>query len=496
MLEELNENFASELYDRDSRSMTNICRIVFDYQNPIGINSLMQQTELTRQTIYKYIREINKIYSNIKHSGPIISNINGQYFFNGSHLDYAELFLEIISNTVLTKFAIALINKPSIDFKEFCYENFISQSTVRRLIGNINIHLEKFAISITVKNNSISIEGNEAKIRYIFATYFWRTFRGLYWPFDMIDKISVINFIDALEKKFHFKIKSGQKMELIYIITVNICRAKNEHSIDSVVSFNNYFMVNFLSELEDNFEQISKNFFSVPKTDLKFILIWFATLPQFYSINGSATLFLESLKNNNVQTESAKFIEIITKSSPASLKLTAEQYNELLLALICGRLSIEMFGNLTFTISDLNLNKYTNILAPSYLKRITMLLIKTHPSIDKSLLHALAIRYGWALSLFMPIHRFERTINIYLDTDILINLENQMKNQLRSILCNFFNIKIDTDINRLNRADLILTTSFLFDSLPANTPKIQIHPQLSSKEMNVIIEFCEDFIKL
>ena len=161
--------------------------------------------------------EMNEIiYGLIEKSVPEIEAISrGQYIFRGNKIDYFRVRGQIVNDEPMMNLAKEFLTHKEVDFSNFCTENFMSESTLRKYIRNANELLIPLGIRINICQGNVRIVGNEASIRYCLVSLFWRYFRGIYWPFKEVERETLDRFISSLTSVSE-GISYGKRLQLTY----------------------------------------------------------------------------------------------------------------------------------------------------------------------------------------------------------------------------------------------------------------------------------------
>lgn len=138
---------------------------------------------------------------------------------------------------------------------ELANKLYVSESTLYRLVNQINTHLDKYDINILT--NPCRVVGNEKHIRYFYYQYFAEKYSRLEWPYEIVDEEA---FDQLLMFFINFtKIKADSAHYNIFKLTsaVNFIRFEKHHFIDiDDVQINFDEIIPQLSDFSDVLQEI------------------------------------------------------------------------------------------------------------------------------------------------------------------------------------------------------------------------------------------------
>lgn len=482
------------LCSKDIQHRFKILSSIYQHISGNNIDELTEVTKLSRKTIYKYIQIINS-NSQLLLEKDIISSDNNLYWFNGNKVDFVTLRLDLFKNTTPIKLIEALLQNSSVNVYQFCLENFVSESTLKKNLRVFNSFMASLNIKLKVQKNEIYLIGDEAKIRYCFASFFWRIFTGVRWPFktlnkDKLDKVTSVLFTNVANE-----ITESKKEVLQYLIAVNILRASSGHNInlDSLPEYSHS-----LTNNNQFFYQISQKLmeiFSLSTTEIQFIVLNFYIFPEFHIISEKMPSTLKSLNyySPNSYNSIINFKNSIQNQLP-SVRLEFNDENLFLATLISGRIAFDLFKEIYFHIYDLDFIKFFKGEFPALLPTIQEIVTQNNKNISRGQLKSLVFRYAQAYLICFPPQNFEPKINILLITDLPIYIENLLIKNITLLLSSKYNFDLKTFKQKNKIPDLILTTDVITKE-NVDSPTLYISHHLSQLDSHAITIMCGNIAK-
>lgn len=120
----------NQLFSKEVKIQLKILNAFYLNYEGFTIEGLSEKIDISSKTIYKYIKELNKIsFSSTSKSVISISKKNSNYQFVCSKIDFLTLRYQIIESTEAIKLIWALLSYSSVTFYDFCTANYVSEST-------------------------------------------------------------------------------------------------------------------------------------------------------------------------------------------------------------------------------------------------------------------------------------------------------------------------------------------------------------------------------
>ncbi|TYC48361.1 hypothetical protein ESZ50_09120 [Weissella muntiaci] len=451
---------------------------------------------IERRSVLNNVDKINSIIDTISSSIPIpkIIKVEKKFFFEGSSLDAQRIIMQLIGQSTLANLCIRIVNQKSVSTEQFMAERFISSAAFYRMLQKLNDYLTPLGIHIINKRGILTVIGNEREIRYILTGFLWRIYRGVTWPFVSITQNEVKAVTNKLIESLGININNAKRDELMYILAVNILRHRNGSTISNkeLPNYSNKLINSLLNKQYTQFKKLMTPLMDEQNNDLIFIFIWLASLPELYLSNNLVFSFYEAL--THVEPDIVKgidsFIDAVQK-----IKNDLNLYKEKLFlsTIISSRIAADLFPQLTFIISSVNIYEYKDRFAPSLIPVIQRFL-ETDSTLDNIQKHTLAFKYSNAFALVLPINIFEPKINIYIETDFPIYIDVQIKKELYALLSTTYNIAI-RESPKLPECDLAINFNLSANSSDSEgIPRIYTHVHMSDGEKNQILEQCRKIL--
>ncbi|WKF72350.1 helix-turn-helix domain-containing protein [Lactococcus lactis] len=469
------------------------------YRNVDGftVESLATKTTLSSKTIYKYLRDINKLSSN--YYGEICVNIspnNNNYYFQGDKIKFLTLRFLIIESCASIQLLLALIPKSSVNKYEFCSRFYLSESTLKNYIRAINSLLEYLDIRLTTRKNEIYLVGDEVIVRYCFSSILWRTYNGLKWPFEsFFSTKKLLELNKLLYKNPELTISLGKQSIFLTQMAVNILRVKSSHIITEQQ------LPIYTKELTKDFQYLKefkkalKEEFYFRDVEINFIILNLYLSPEQLGIYSRNLLTFTILKNKNLPAfnSSKQFIEIVQKKYPL-WDADSTKGQIFIAAVLSAHIATDIYKKACFNMQDLDLINFASNEFPLLLPSINNITRSINPTLPEDIIKPLAFQLTKAYLLsFSPIS-FEPQINILLATDSPNFVERGTISQINSIFKYKYNLNISTDPSEISNIDLVISTG-LYPGMPKDISTIYVFPQIIERDAQKIKEACEKIYK-
>lgn len=190
---------------------------------------IAQKLNLTYQQTYHHLNELNREIqqANPKQHSILIKNsgINtGKLLLS---LDEYRYFL--LQSSIPFRFMQYITNENTPSLERFCDEMFISRSTLSRKIKPLTEFLHQFNIRISY--TTMSLVGDETKIRLLLFYLMWLGTRGIVWPFAF-PKSELEFFKKRFTRFFSLDTTFVGKKELEFFLAVSYGRMKRHFYVD------------------------------------------------------------------------------------------------------------------------------------------------------------------------------------------------------------------------------------------------------------------------
>ncbi len=404
-----------------------------------------------------------------------------------NNIDFGLFLIHLTSNTTIYKLFYSIFTETFISTKKFAYENFLSETTVRRQITKMREAIKPYQLSFT--RSEVHVVGNEIQIRFFMNMAFWRLFAGKVWPFSQVDEKHLQYVVTKLLKKINLELSIVQKQQIIYFLAVGTIRRRNGHFIPFNSSWEELLMNN--SSYSIFKKHISEFTPTIKLHDgeisfLYFLIIIQSKTPQI------TPLLLSNYRTNHVNNTRLfqanklfieKFEAEISPIPAAKKRLFAlTSFSDHLFASLTTNFSTGISGSkfLPFTQNKLvNLKSKINHL-------LDTLYEESHDPIFLEKKY-LAPKYALLLNLFSSLHIFEREIKVRIETDMSYIMNKNIARELKAAFMNKFNLRF-IEIDSEEEVDLILTNIPLERLMNhhAHSKIVSIHRELAPRDLNLI----------
>ncbi len=182
---------------------------------------IAQKLNLTYQQAYHHLNELNREIQQV-------NDEQGSILIKNSGIDADKLVLSLdeyryflLQESIPFRFIQYILNHEHPSLDEFCDEMFISRSTLSRKIKALTEFLRNYNIRISY--TTMSLVGNETKIRLVLFYLMWLGTRGLIWPFTFSEK-SLEYFDQHFTKYFSLSGTFMGRKELQYFYAITQAR--------------------------------------------------------------------------------------------------------------------------------------------------------------------------------------------------------------------------------------------------------------------------------
>lgn len=485
-------NYMEYLFSKDTYQQLLILKALFNNSEGMDIENLTTIINVDRRTIYNHLNFINKICEKYHHSGNIIVSKKWKYYFSGNKIDYYNLRSYLLEPESLLKLSELFLNNSAVNFTNFCRENFIGESTLKKKISKVNLLLKSTGLKIVIRKNFISILGEERIIRYCLISLLWRVYRRTRWPFKLLEEKTIDSLVSSIVLDGR-KISYGKRKQLSFYLAVYLSRVKTNHLIleEHLPNYSTQLILknNYLSKLSDTI----KKFFEIPDKEVAFILLTFYTFPESYNYFQDTASTLVLLKNFSEQSYNSliKFVNYIELKHPKWDK-NAPSSSLFWSVLISGRIFVDIFGDIYFNSSAVRIFKHANTESPHLLPSIKKEIQTIEPNLSKNTLKSLTLRYAQAYILEFSPQDFEPEIKILLLTDVALYIDMITQERIENLLHDKYNYTLERNF-AIGKPDLILSTGLIEDKYK-RSKVIYINSEVNKKDVENIFKSCKEIL--
>ncbi|AEJ24188.1 hypothetical protein WKK_06590 [Weissella koreensis KACC 15510] len=500
MPEEFIKHFAADIYSSDIHHQGYILKIIADHHHGMDISAIQEYFQLSRRTIYKYIESINEVAKlaeenetdeNI-HYGEIKKE-NNLYYFTGNQINFQYLFCKIIDKSIAMIISKQFLVNREINVKQFCYDNYISETALRRNISKFNSYMKKYGVSILISKGSLTLNGDSIKIRFGLATFLWRNYRGLQWPFANISQKSMRNLALRIGTIYSINFNEGKLNELMYIFGTNLSQIIVNNFIDPKEINQDLLDLLILDDRDQELYDYLNNNFDLNDTELNFVILWFKAMSDAYSSGNRAQVIFGKLKalNHPFYKKIVKYIMAVEGRTNVKIDFSTPAGELFLATVIAGQFHLNLFHDLSLTVSNIDMDHFGNNMDAGLFHGISELTRPNNTDLTEDELHTSIMFNAMAFLLIFPHHYFDPKINILVKMDATSFAEQIFTIHVKEILDPYFNIEIFTQktMGYVVKPDVLVSTALFVDKSIDPDHQIFIKPQLDFNDSLYLREF-------
>ncbi|EHU9667826.1 helix-turn-helix domain-containing protein [Enterococcus faecalis] len=464
-MEILDTFFGSEV-----KKELDLLRLLYHKKNFIRIETLSQLLQMDRRSINKYYESlINKPYVLANNCSHIFSAERGKgYCFMGSKKEYKILTKQILQSSPYFTLLEKLFFESNVHLTKFSMDQFLSESTVRHKVAELDTILKTFDFSIQRTKGEIRLVGAEPRIRFFMIAL------G-YFPANQLN------------------------MKLIcYILAVNIIRYRKgfqtnfllSESISSLSDEDQEVLLQFVDThhlLKEHLENQLTNAFLLPKSESHLIFLFLLTNT---TVQLSNKHFTDLIEPNRPFSETNSFIKKILHSleteNPHAFETTK---NRVLFTkqLVAGLLFVELFEQMDFTLTGYNIKKYLLQNFAHLFEHAQKIVTEQDIYVSNPAKQTgLGLQLSMAYTLITAPTAFNQTIHIKIETDLPTPIEAIIIQRIRETFASFYHLAIN-QLSEEDRYDLYLSTTPLLQVKQA-APFLLINAQVSLSDLLAIQE--------
>lgn len=203
----------------------------------LKINELAELIDASARIIKYDLPEIKESLKKI--SGDILSSADGIFLQLPASigLDYFQRQLYHQSNSFLLLEKIFF--EEDLGFSEMMAYLYISDSSLRRLIKNIQLALQEYGIQL--ETNPFRISGDEALIRNFYTAYFSEKYTLDDWPFENVDRDIIHQLLTLGRKNYEIPGVAMRYHHYHFFFGVELSRGLNGYSLSPTHQLSDHF---------------------------------------------------------------------------------------------------------------------------------------------------------------------------------------------------------------------------------------------------------------
>lgn len=422
----------------------NILRILYEDADWNDYEMLAQKMVLDKKTVSKTIKEMLEISKEAVNT-VLIEKGKGIKFI-GDKSVYKKIQLELVQNSFSFNFLLELFLSKEVNITKFSSAFFISESTIRRKMTSFNKELERLDIKIASRKGYAFFKGKETQIRHIAYQFFWRIYRGSFWPFQSVDENLMRDFvIKMLNYADKYTLKEVTTKEWMYVAAINIIRFRNGFQVTEADMPKELIRVNeMFVETRGKYKfSFYETFYIDSLAEINFFMLLLQTKTQTYLQEKVKQDLLSAHESLKTEVFFLYNIFIAETSFPPNVDKNKKNLAEGVI--LSSAVSSLMFKNFVKTTAGYNQFDYIKKRAPNLIKK------------SSRIVHNLSVRYpennilkqekfletNWAsaLALIFGVVAFERSWKVSVQTDLPIHLEALFVDQLNAIFQPFVNVR-------------------------------------------------------
>jgi hypothetical protein len=158
-----------------------VYRVLKALQNTdFTVNRLSQEAQLSYSQAYNAFQDImSDLQAMTDSTVPIADEVAFQKL--GEAVTVDEYRFHLLKDSMAFNFFDYAFKADSPDVHEFCEQNDLSISTLRRRVEGFKVYLQ--SKGVTLNTSTWAPEGNELRIRMVLVNFFILAYRGVGWPF-------------------------------------------------------------------------------------------------------------------------------------------------------------------------------------------------------------------------------------------------------------------------------------------------------------------------
>ncbi|KAF1298340.1 hypothetical protein BAU15_13770 [Enterococcus sp. JM4C] len=230
---EVNERIELELLERIDRQVV-----------PYTIEGITKETEHSRNTVRKYLEMLETQINTYFDPEDIMLKVNNQKidYFRSRNFCVQRVVLSILEENLTMNLVEQFLFDEFVSLEQFCQEHYVSHSSMRRKLKKVNEFLKTKQLRISLVERTVI--GREEDVRHFYYQLYWSVFRGVKWPFPHIDRDSILQAIDTIEKKLSLSFRPSAKEKFAYFYAISAIRRKQGHTVRLEIAISEFMKTN------------------------------------------------------------------------------------------------------------------------------------------------------------------------------------------------------------------------------------------------------------
>ncbi|MGY3777458.1 helix-turn-helix domain-containing protein [Isobaculum melis] len=442
-----------------------LLHLLEESEEKIKIFHVAKAINVATNTLYKYIKELDDALmyqqaakiKNTPSSGLSMTIYDKhKYKFFVKQLMMDELGIVILSKLLLGY---------ELSFYQLTQEHFISETSIRRRIKELNHFLSKYDLKIKSRKRHLTLFGDERQIRLFAEYFFWKIYGSLTWPFQEVKKDEVDFYVKELhitKENQHIFTTHNDLRRIKNFIGILIIRVKNGRYVEipkclkreKELLFSNYVQGTQL-----------KNKLSLPENEILYLYLHILKDPQF-TIDASGNSILHTFQNYLSPFTYLNYLFFLSFETYL-IELTSFEKELIYPYVFSKHLSLFLYPKWNDVAVSPTINNHFKNLD----KRISHIV---HAIVESDLFllenhttRFLETNYALIFNLLRPLSYFEEKVSVTIDTSFDILYKNLIIERILSALKDKVNIQVRaTDFSDgYTGADMIITSGNKLDWL-------------------------------
>lgn len=222
-----------------------------------------------------------------------INSGKGACFYRSPSLNVQLLYSQILKELLIFNILEAFLYQKQLSIVNLALDNFSSVASIRRKYRAINSYFSEMGIEI--KNGRIW--GDERNIRWFYAKFYWKVFKGCEWPFRTVQRQELLYLLEGVQKELNFEIVPEVKEEFLFRMAINAMRFYKGYRVPNDKEIEKYAThtpdyERFVQVLGNHFPSEVKKQNEENRAEMQFRFLLFSALPLLEKEeNFSATMY-------------------------------------------------------------------------------------------------------------------------------------------------------------------------------------------------------------
>ena len=486
------------LFDQESNTKLRLLHMLFKKGDWYTIEELVTDSRYDRNTVLKYSRILQEEIATVTFldSKATLDRSKTQGLrFQGDKISYRDVVSQLVGNSFSFSLLRDLFLKKEVSIDQFSAEHFVSESSIRRKLTQLNKSFEPHGFSFRTVRRQIRSEGSETQLRYYGYIFFWDIYRGVSWPFKAVSEEKITHVINdeisALSRLKHVSIAQWS-----YMIALNLTRFSMGYQLEKSD------IPEYAHDLNQTFYHSGptlaaamKEAFNFSIIEIDFLVLLFQIGTHFFLIDD---LFERAM--NFHQTRQTLVFELyqlyLSVLQPDLEALNEEDqllYKSLILATF---MRSALFPTYEMTVSSYDYFAFFSSKFPALVHEMVTQLERMQRHTDFDLIKIktfLVPRMCEAYALIGRLTDFDTPIRIKLETDLPIVLERILGNQLTAALSTFYSISVISTTRFLEEPYDLVVASTVSATLKQlrDVPIVVINPEINEIDLANIAKAIE-----